>query len=203
MALTAGAGPLVKLAAKTNIPVATLQAYPWLARVLGGAAGGELGGELSGEPPGVGALKGGIPALIGEGAMGAKQAVVNKTFPWTEAGRKAIATGDLARIGQTMSEVAPTLQPGTTSNAVQRTAEGQGLGRINAAKEQWAARNAAEKGLPVTMDDLLDFLPGRAVPVCPSGGHYYVNRIGAAPVCTVAGHTIAAPVSVPASSAGQ
>jgi len=77
------------------------------------------------------------------------------------------------------------------------------LEQINAAKEQWAARNAAEKGLPVTMDDLLDFLPGRTVPVCPSGGHYYVNRIGAAPVCTVAGHTIAEPGSVSANSAGQ
>ena len=77
------------------------------------------------------------------------------------------------------------------------------LEQINAAKEQWAARNSAEKGLPVTMDDLLEFLPGRAVPVCPSGGHYYVNRIGAAPVCTVSGHTIAAPGSVSAISASQ
>ena len=77
------------------------------------------------------------------------------------------------------------------------------LEQINVAKEQWAARNAAEKGLPVTMDDLLGYLPGRAVPVCPSGGHYFVNRIGAAPVCTVPGHTIAAPTSVSASAASQ
>jgi len=77
------------------------------------------------------------------------------------------------------------------------------LEQINAAKEQWAARNAAEKGLPVTMDDLLGFLPGRAVPVCPSGGHYYVNRIGAAPACSVPGHTIAERGSVSAISASQ
>jgi hypothetical protein len=77
------------------------------------------------------------------------------------------------------------------------------LEQINAAKEQWAARSAAGKGWPVTMDDLLYFLPGRAVPVCPSGGHYFVNRIGAAPVCSVSGHAIAAPGSVSAVSASQ
>jgi len=77
------------------------------------------------------------------------------------------------------------------------------LEQIAAAKEQWAARNEAEKGLPVTIDDLLYFLPGRTASVCPSGGHYYVNRIGAAPVCSVPGHTIAERGSVSASSASQ
>ncbi len=61
---------------------------------------------------------------------------------------------------------------------------------IAVAKERWASDNAAEKGLPVTMDNLMDYVPEHVLPVCPAGGHYSVNRIGAAPVCSVGGHSI-------------
>jgi hypothetical protein len=61
---------------------------------------------------------------------------------------------------------------------------------IAAAKARWATDNAAEKGLPVVMESLFNYLPDHTAPACPAGGHYSVNRIGAPPVCSVEGHTI-------------
>jgi hypothetical protein len=64
------------------------------------------------------------------------------------------------------------------------------LEQIAAAKLRWAEDNAAEKGLPVVIENFVNYLPGRAIPVCPSGGHYSVNRIGAAPACSIEDHSI-------------
>jgi hypothetical protein len=64
------------------------------------------------------------------------------------------------------------------------------LEAIAAAKARWAADNAAEKGFPVVMERLINYLPPHSAPVCPAGGHYSVNRIGAPPVCSVEGHSI-------------
>jgi hypothetical protein len=72
------------------------------------------------------------------------------------------------------------------------------LEAIAVAKAGWAAHNAAEKGLPVMMENLVDYLPGRVIPVCPAAGHYSVNRIGAAPVCSIEGHSIPEPVAAEA-----
>jgi len=134
MAGTLGAGPLVSLAAKVGLPVATLAAYPWLARILGGAVGGEAAGDVSGETPGKGALVGGGGAAVAEG-LGALGPLGGKLYRSTAAGKSAIAAADAARVGTAMGEVAPTLKPGTTAPELQRTAEGQGLARMGAAKE--------------------------------------------------------------------
>ncbi|HSU54952.1 MAG TPA: hypothetical protein VLT36_12915 [Candidatus Dormibacteraeota bacterium] len=64
------------------------------------------------------------------------------------------------------------------------------LEAIAAAKSKWAADNGAEAGLPVTMENLAGYLPEKPTPICPSGGHYSVNRTGAAPGCSVEGHAI-------------
>jgi len=64
------------------------------------------------------------------------------------------------------------------------------LEAIALAKEHWATSNSAEKGLPITIEILVDYFPERTIPVCPSGGHYSVNRTGAAPACSVEGHAI-------------
>ena len=46
------------------------------------------------------------------------------------------------------------------------------LQAIVLAKTRWASENAAETGLPVTIEKLLAYLPGHTAPVCPAGGHY-------------------------------
>jgi len=64
------------------------------------------------------------------------------------------------------------------------------LEQIALAKVRWAKDNAAEKDLPVVMETLIGYLPEHAIPVCPAGGHYSVNRTGAAPGCSIDGHSI-------------
>jgi hypothetical protein len=64
------------------------------------------------------------------------------------------------------------------------------LEQIASAKVQWAKDNTAEKGLPVLMENLVDYLPQQSNPICPAGGHYSVNRIGASPACSIEGHSI-------------
>lgn len=135
MAATGGAGKLVGLAGKIGLPVAALAKYPWLSRILAGAVGGEAAGDISGEPTGKGALVGGGGAAVAEGlgALGPLAGLLRRS---TAAGKSAIAADDAARVGTTMGDVAPTLYPGTTAGAMQRTAEGQGLERIGAGKEE-------------------------------------------------------------------
>lgn len=76
-----------------------------------------------------------------------------KVFRSTGPGRRAINAADAENFGTAAGEVAPTLQPGMTAPAMQRTAEGQGLARIGAGKEAAvsdieAALNAAPAQTP-------------------------------------------------------
>jgi hypothetical protein len=65
----------------------------------------------------------------------------------------------------------------------------QNLRKIGEAKQRWAA--AHEDQPPrVLLEELMDYLPEKAIPNCPGGGHYSVNRLCSAPSCSVAGHSI-------------
>jgi len=60
------------------------------------------------------------------------------------------------------------------------------LQRISSAKEQCAMQNRLGNGQPVTEDDLVsDFLKGTGLPVCPAGGNYGIEVIGAEPTCSL------------------
>lgn len=117
---------------------------PWLARIIGATAGGAAGGAL--ESGKEGAIEGGgtaaVGATLGEGAT----ALGGKVLRSTDWGRRFINRADAARFGEAAGEVAPTLRPGTTANELQRTAEGQGLARMGAAKEE--AVQAIEGQMP-------------------------------------------------------
>jgi predicted nuclease with TOPRIM domain len=64
------------------------------------------------------------------------------------------------------------------------------LKEIDAAKQKWAlVNNKTDLDVP-TEKDLLSYLPGRAMPVCPSGGTYSINAVGLPPTCSIAGHAI-------------
>ena len=43
----------------------------------------------------------------------------------------------------------------------------------------------------VTMADILPYLKGELIPVCPSDGKYNVTRLKDPPTCTIAGHSMA------------
>jgi hypothetical protein len=60
---------------------------------------------------------------------------------------------------------------------------------MDAAKKQWAEQKGLQKGETVTLEVLSPFFPD-GLPACPDGGHYSVNRVGSAPVCSFPGHSI-------------
>jgi hypothetical protein len=61
---------------------------------------------------------------------------------------------------------------------------------IEAAKELWAADAHKPQGSVPTMAELTSYLPNATLPVCPSGGTYNPNGVGAAPTCSIPGHVM-------------
>lgn len=64
------------------------------------------------------------------------------------------------------------------------------LRRIDRAKEQWRTDHQATNGVSVTTNDVLTFLAGKAMPICPEAGAYNLGRFGEPPTCTVPGHSL-------------
>jgi hypothetical protein len=64
------------------------------------------------------------------------------------------------------------------------------LRQIEGAKQQWALEHNKSKGVAVTEADIAPYLPGNALPKCPSGGTYTLNVIGAKPACSITGHVL-------------
>ena len=64
------------------------------------------------------------------------------------------------------------------------------LRMIDAAKDVFALDHDVESGRNVTVSDLEPYLKGARMPVCPQGGIYSINPVGAKPECTVPGHEL-------------
>ena len=76
---------------------------------------------------------------------------------------------------------------------VQRNACINNLRQIDAAKQQWALeKNKTDTAVPV-MRDLLPYLIGGAMPVCPGGGAYTINAVDSLPSCSITGHDLPPP----------
>jgi myosin heavy subunit len=61
---------------------------------------------------------------------------------------------------------------------------------IEGAKDQWALENKKGTGTAVSAQDILPYLKNNAIPVCPQGGVYTPNAVGALSTCSVPGHVI-------------
>jgi uncharacterized membrane protein (UPF0136 family) len=64
------------------------------------------------------------------------------------------------------------------------------LQQIEGAKEQWALENKKQAGDLPQASHLFDYLNGRALPLCPSGGTYSINATDTPPTCTIPGHEL-------------
>jgi chromosome segregation ATPase len=64
------------------------------------------------------------------------------------------------------------------------------LRQIDAAKQQWALENDKTADAIPPAQDLLPYFRGGIFPVCPSGGTYTINAVGAPPTCSVSGHVL-------------
>jgi len=66
----------------------------------------------------------------------------------------------------------------------------QNLRAIDAAKQLWALEyNKDAKDMP-TPQDLLPYLKGNVMPVCPAGGTYLIGSMDQPPICSVPGHVM-------------
>jgi prepilin-type N-terminal cleavage/methylation domain-containing protein len=76
-------------------------------------------------------------------------------------------------------------------NASQTNACINNLVKINGAKEQWALETKQITGATPQDSDLFGAsLYIAEKPTCPANGTYALNTVGAAPTCTVSGHTL-------------
>jgi hypothetical protein len=68
------------------------------------------------------------------------------------------------------------------------------LKQIDGAVQQWALENKKKGTDGVATSDILDFLKGSVLPICPAAGTYWVRTVSAVPRCTVGisnpGHTL-------------
>ena len=67
------------------------------------------------------------------------------------------------------------------------------LRQIDAAKDEWALERNAKLGDVVTTNDIKPYIKlnsyGNISP-CPSGGTYFLERIGSMPICSIPGHVL-------------
>ncbi len=75
--------------------------------------------------------------------------------------------------------------------AIQRNACINNLRQLDAAKQQWALEFNKPAGAVPTAQNITPYLPNQALPVCPAGGGYTLNAVGAAPTCNMPGHVLA------------
>ena len=61
---------------------------------------------------------------------------------------------------------------------------------IEGAKDQWALENKKGVGDTVSAQDIQPYLKNNALPVCPQGGVYTLNAVGALPTCSLPGHVL-------------
>lgn len=64
------------------------------------------------------------------------------------------------------------------------------LRTLQVAKAQWALVNNKTATDVPTEQDLLVYLAGGVMPVCPSGGTYTINAVGLSPTCSIPGHAL-------------
>lgn len=74
---------------------------------------------------------------------------------------------------------------------LQRNACLNNLRQLDAAKQQWALEFNKAVGAVPTAQNITPYLPNQVLPVCPAGGGYTLNAVGAAPTCNMPGHILA------------
>jgi hypothetical protein len=66
----------------------------------------------------------------------------------------------------------------------------QNLRAIDAAKQLWALEYKKDTKDTPSEKDLLPYLKGGTMPVCPAGGAYLIGAMDEPPICSVPGHVM-------------
>jgi hypothetical protein len=64
------------------------------------------------------------------------------------------------------------------------------LRMLDAAKEQWALVENKPIGAGVVEKEVLEYIKGATLPICPQGGRYTLGTIGQLPACSFPGHQL-------------
>ena len=62
------------------------------------------------------------------------------------------------------------------------------LREIDDAKQEWALENNKVNGDTPRCADLVPYLKGNRVPICPGKGVYTISEVGAPTICNIASH---------------
>jgi len=102
-------------------------------------------------------------------------------------GRELVASLMMAPLGMISAIAIPSFVK--ARGASQQNACINNLRQLDAAKEQWALAERKPDGEAPEEEAVLQYVKGAAMPVCPQGGVYTLNPIGAAPTCSDPGHS--------------
>jgi RNA polymerase sigma factor (sigma-70 family) len=97
-----------------------------------------------------------------------------------------------------LTNPAPLLKATADTTVQQRNQCLNNLRQISAAMQQFALENRLAATNIVTVDQILKYLPGNVLPVCPSGGTYLVGSLNEVPVCSIPDHVLPADILSPA-----
>jgi len=61
---------------------------------------------------------------------------------------------------------------------------------LEGAKDQWALENKKTTGSAMNAEDLQPYLKNGVLPMCPQGGVYTLNAVGAMATCSIPGHVL-------------
>ena len=64
------------------------------------------------------------------------------------------------------------------------------LRQLEAAKEQWALATKKNSGDALEVAEVLEYIKGSRMPICPQGGSYTLNVIGEDCKCSIPGHSL-------------
>ena len=64
------------------------------------------------------------------------------------------------------------------------------LRQLDGAKQQWALENRKTAADIPTEQELAVYLKDNAIPKCPAGGVYTINKVDATPSCSIQGHAL-------------
>ena len=64
------------------------------------------------------------------------------------------------------------------------------LRQIEGAKQQWALENKKTENDMPTAQQIAVYLKDNAIPTCPAGGKYVINKVADPPTCTIPGHEL-------------
>ena len=100
--------------------------------------------------------------------------------------------GDLKIPLTHIAEVITTLkrEPVFKDTPQRRNACINNLRQIDSGKEQWALANRIGDNEQADISGVNEYIKGNRTPICPAGGTYTYNAMGADPECSVPGHAL-------------